>query len=178
MGRASEGKSGPAGFLVCKAEPTGAGDAAAKQKNSVWISVAAAAVPNAHLPVRGSSPAPPHAPIVGGRSERLPLASTPSSIHTLCSTFPFLSSPQVVANGVPIFQVQGRIWATRGKGSRSLLIAWQEQEPHPTQGSLSGNMQSRKSSAICIVIPNGLPKTVVRILHSQNQPSVHSMSMS
>ena len=49
-------------------------------------------------------------------------AST-SSIYTL-PTAPIvppsvrsflLSSPQVVANGVPIFQVQGRIWATKGE---------------------------------------------------------------
>ena len=65
----------------------------------------------------------PHAPI--GRSEHLPLASTPSVLdpHTLRSVrLRYLSSPQVVANGVPIFQVQGRIWATtKGKGSCSLL---------------------------------------------------------
>ena len=86
--------------------------------------------PFAGRPVRHRAPPPPapepaRANRRRRRTERAPSVGIDAALdpHTLCSVrLLYLSSPQVVANGVPIFQVQGRIWATtKGKGSCSLL---------------------------------------------------------
>ena len=93
--------------------------------------------PFAGRPVRHRAPPPPPAPEPARanrrrrRTERAPSVGIDAALdpHTLRSAVRllYLSSPQVVANGVPIFQVQGRIWATtKGKGSCSLLGACSE----------------------------------------------------
>ena len=85
MGRASP----PAGFLVCKAETTGAGETEEFGLDIGGGGGCAHLYPFATGPVRHRRRLPrPNPRRTRQPSERLPFPSTPSSIHTLRSTFP------------------------------------------------------------------------------------------